>query len=337
MLLVFYGHLSGSGNNPWFPDLMVSRTIIYYFHMPLFFVLSGLTLRFNDNFIDFVSKRVRRLIVPYFFFSLYAIMKILLKAISPSAFASFHSQSMQDSSKELLNILIGNTEGLWFFWALFWGNLLLWGVHHFLGDKGTIAIVPICLIAWYLLSSFPVTLPFQLSQTAEAAAFTGIGFLLFKSLVKIDRNKLIVPTVLSLALFSASAGLLLTIDSSNTWGRALPVICAALTGSFLIIGISQWILPAKWLTFIGKNTIIFYGLNGLSLAIAKFGYFHIFDTAFIASNAVLQLLSGIVVIGIACFICFFACLIINKWFWWAVGKPHPQISQAPSHAVNAQL
>jgi fucose 4-O-acetylase-like acetyltransferase len=72
MFLVFYGHLPGSGDNPWFPDLMSSRAVIYYFHMPLFFVLSGLTTHLDTEFGPSVWKRFRRLIVPYYFFSLYA-------------------------------------------------------------------------------------------------------------------------------------------------------------------------------------------------------------------------------------------------------------------------
>jgi fucose 4-O-acetylase-like acetyltransferase len=94
MILVFYGHLPGSGNNPWFPDLMMSREIVYYFHMPLFFVLSGLTMRLDGDFGTFVWKRFRRLIVPYYVFSLYALGKIALKLLSPSTFASFHSKGM---------------------------------------------------------------------------------------------------------------------------------------------------------------------------------------------------------------------------------------------------
>jgi uncharacterized membrane protein len=29
MILVFYGHLPGSGDNPWFPDLMGSREVVF--------------------------------------------------------------------------------------------------------------------------------------------------------------------------------------------------------------------------------------------------------------------------------------------------------------------
>lgn len=38
MILVFYGHLGGSGDNPWFPLLTDSIAVVYLFHMPLFFL-----------------------------------------------------------------------------------------------------------------------------------------------------------------------------------------------------------------------------------------------------------------------------------------------------------
>lgn len=34
----FYGHLGGSGDNPWFPLLTDSIAVVYLFHMPLFFL-----------------------------------------------------------------------------------------------------------------------------------------------------------------------------------------------------------------------------------------------------------------------------------------------------------
>lgn len=44
-------------------------TAIYLFHMPLFFFLSGMFFHSEENFIYGVYKKVRTLIIPYFFFA----------------------------------------------------------------------------------------------------------------------------------------------------------------------------------------------------------------------------------------------------------------------------
>jgi fucose 4-O-acetylase-like acetyltransferase len=320
MILVFYGHLSGSGDNPWFPDLTISRTVVYYFHMPLFFVLSGLTLNLGGEFRVFAGKRVRRLIVPYYFFSLYVLGKIVLRILSPSAFDAFHAQGMQSVSHELATVLLGNAEGLWFFWALFWGDLLLWALNRFFGRGGLFAIVPIGLLGWYAAIVFSISLPFQFQTIAEAAAFTAAGILVSPIIQSLRTHDVIAPFMISILVFSVSAALLLGIGSDNVFGRLLPVLFAAVSGSLMIIFLSRWFRPFDWLTFIGRNTIVFYGLNGLSLAVAKYLFFRAFSVGQISSNLLLQLLAGMVIIAVACTICFVACLVINRWLWWTIGS-----------------
>lgn len=50
----------------------IATNIIYLFHMPLFFFLSGATISFSKSQFDrnYVNKRIKTLLVPYFLFSL---------------------------------------------------------------------------------------------------------------------------------------------------------------------------------------------------------------------------------------------------------------------------
>ena len=73
-------------------------------------------------FKEFIISRVRRLIIPYYFFCLYPLAKIILKLISPAAFASFHGKPTSGPWQELLNIFFGKAFGLWFLFALFLGG-----------------------------------------------------------------------------------------------------------------------------------------------------------------------------------------------------------------------
>jgi fucose 4-O-acetylase-like acetyltransferase len=298
---------------------MSSRAVIYYFHMPLFFVLSGLTTRLDTEFGPSVWKRFRRLIVPYYFFSLYAIGKIVLKLLSPAAFDSFHGSVMQGGVQELLKILFGEAEGLWFFWALFWGDLMLWAINRFLGRKGIIFLVPVALVMWRLLIAYPVSLPFQLPLAFEAAAFTAIGFLLSQRILHLGIRDVQIRIIFSAIVFAGAAWIFHTLSGESVFATMLPAMLAAVSGSFMIIYVSMLMPTFRWLSYVGRNTIVFYGLNGLSLALARVVVFHILSTRIVSSMLILQLLSGVVVIALACGICSCAEKIISRWMWWAIG------------------
>lgn len=319
MILVFYGHLPGSGNNPWFPDLMTSRTIVYYFHMPLFFILSGLTLHLDEDFRTFIWKRFRRLIVPYYFFSLYALGKVALKLVSPAAFESFHSKGTGNPWQELISIILGNSFGLWFFWALFWGDLLLWTINSIFGKHPALCLIPFALVAWHLLDTVSTGIPFHLQLAFEAYAFAGIGILASKGLKRTDVSKALPGMIAALLLFILSAWLLYESDSRNLLWTLIPAIASATAGSFMIMYLSMLIPPHSWVTYIGKNTIVFYGLNGLSLALAKAVFFHVVAVRFVVSNVALQFFAGVAVICIALLVCWIANIMVSRWFWWAIG------------------
>ncbi len=94
---------------------------IYSFHMPLFFVISGYCMHhilMNDN-LDLrneVWKRILRLLVPYYFWSLIAIIPKL-------AFASF--MYLPFEWRQVPLILLGDSPSgtLWYVWTLFILNI----------------------------------------------------------------------------------------------------------------------------------------------------------------------------------------------------------------------
>ena len=55
MMLVFTGHLGAR----WFPQLEPLLTAIYTFHMPLFFLLSGLFFKPTVNLLNLIIKRAK--------------------------------------------------------------------------------------------------------------------------------------------------------------------------------------------------------------------------------------------------------------------------------------
>lgn len=343
MLLVFYGHLGGAGDNPWFPNLTGSIWVVYLFHMPLFFILSGLTFNPNKDFRTFFVSRFKRLVIPYFFFSIYALGKILLLIIAPSVVGSFHAGAMGTPLKELGNILLGNTNGLWFFLALFWGELALYGLHRLTkNSKYHQSMLPIILafsgLIWFAVSFLGTYkyVPFQLLHATEAIAFVGLGWMLAPAIKACDKQKAVYSLILSTVAFIAFAFLARRTETHNVgWWillAELPYLCAAVFGSFMTVFAVRLLPSWRWLTYIGRNTMIFYGLNGLSMAIARKLVFTLIAIPLVVSHLALQIVVGLIVIAVACLICAIATPILNRWCWWGVGLPKPRFSRTPTQA-----
>ena len=58
IILVVVGHNFGG----------LTKQIIFLFHMPLFFFLSGYLFKKNDNITDFIKNKAIHFIIPYFIF-----------------------------------------------------------------------------------------------------------------------------------------------------------------------------------------------------------------------------------------------------------------------------
>jgi fucose 4-O-acetylase-like acetyltransferase len=59
IILVVIGHFI---NNKYFGGL---KEYIYWFHMPLFFIISGMLYRQRKSFSNFAAKRFKQLLIPY--------------------------------------------------------------------------------------------------------------------------------------------------------------------------------------------------------------------------------------------------------------------------------
>lgn len=117
IMLVIYGHL--------YPNFITS--IIYEFHMPLFFFLSGLTLNLNHSFNTYFRKKVNSLLVPYFLYGIVRLVWIII-------FSYFTHNSAAPSIRELsigLFLCIRNSAysvGLWFLPVLFFAEIYVYWI-----------------------------------------------------------------------------------------------------------------------------------------------------------------------------------------------------------------
>ena len=248
------GHIGFGGKFDYF---------IHAFHMPMFFFISGFFYRRRDcGFGEYVCKKARSLIVPYISFGVaHYFVYIIIDSLS---------------IKPLIHLISINTEGLpiagalWFLTALFFTDLL-----YFLFDRWNVKwlIIPLVIVGSFADQILPYPLPWALS-----ASFVGLGFYWFGEMTKKYEDKL--RAVLNMNWwqilivgFITTALIFVNGYINMREGRYafLPLFWInALLSVYLGISISKLICKTekiKWLTSIGRNSIVCVCLNQIVIRV----------------------------------------------------------------------
>lgn len=300
MILVVLGHS--------FPDASASAGIqnlfwkyifdvIYSFHMPLFFALSGFVsskfLRTNSERVSHIKKRVLRLLVPYF---VWAIVYIPFKLI----LSKYTSAAIEISS--LWKIIIGKNpySGLWFLYALFLNDTIRAIAvnskkrHHLLLFISFVMLI----IAKYIIIVEPIRWVFAYLFFYLIGCEIKLYYDIFTSIIK---NKIII--VLSII------GILILVyfvDFESVF-HGVTSILTAIMGIIVMFGIGIAQENNKVAAKIGRYGMDIYILSGVILVFLRISLFNI-----------LHLPYGIYVF-VSTIIAFFLPIVISKYFIRKVG------------------
>ena len=217
---------------------------IWSFHMPLFFMVSGMMFKPKyKDILEYITKRVKTLIVPYCFFS--AIV-----------FVSYYGTEYWRPYE----IYMGWTGyALWFIPVLFLSELFLFEISK-IKDKRYVFAVLLCLtILGWLLSYFNIKLPYKVDAVPFASIFLLIGYF-GKSVFLNYKPNLCITFVLLCVSIALSQILPKTGVGANAMGYVLPNIINAVVGTCSIFAFSQ-IIEAKAYCF--SKPLIWCGSNSI--------------------------------------------------------------------------
>lgn len=219
---------------------------IYAFHMPLFFFVSGIFYnKGNLSFKDFLIKKVKTLVIPYFFFTLLALCLMPWKM-------------------PFLHVLVYGWDGenfytLWFIPVLFVSELIFF---LFSGHKRVfiLSLAIICSIATYYLSKSHIDLPYNFNIVPLALFYISLGYAAapFIILMKIPGWR---TFLYGLILFVFSS-LLPRLDMYNNEPGVFPMnLLNSLLGILFTFAISQRLNRFTNTSII--KAIRFFGINSL--------------------------------------------------------------------------
>ncbi len=303
ILCVILGHL---GKND------IDR-VVFVFHMPIFFLISGYFLSQSGQFKEFVAKKFKQCMVPY----IASCIAICVLSIPVSYILH------QDIGQNLFKWICGSIYGsgtrpgifpgipsfigaLWFLEALFWGSLIVRYVNdHYSYNVSKVLIVIVAYIGY--ATAIKVWLPFNIQAGCTAAGFIYLGYLYKKecsSITTLPRPLLFLLIAIVAWCVKYFSGFWLV---SNFFGNGFMDIIGACSASYLIILVCKKIIIKNDCI---SNILQWFGKNSLVVLA-----FHIIELDLIPAAIVIQKLKSL---GFTSFAPMFL-LILLKILWASLG------------------
>lgn len=244
IISVVIGHYNPEGAPKWWVYL---HDLIYAFHMPLFMFASGFvyiaTRKIEQVYGDFIMKKIKRLMIPYFVVST---IVISLKLLTENHVYVENPKTMMSFVRMFYLPEAGYF--LWFIWALWWMFVIL----PFFRTKSQRMILLAASILLYYVP-FNITDIFCFNQFKAMLIYfvLGVCFYDWKSMFsKLER----IPTIIYVALF------LIIFNVYGSWGgyrMVVPFLGIAATISFAKL-VDKSNVKKEWLMIISTSSYIIY-------------------------------------------------------------------------------
>ena len=245
----------------------VLGVFVYSFHLPLFFFLSGYLFKSSDKFTDFLKKKCRSILLPYFTLG---ILVVLCSAFYPLIFRPYPFTKEQVYWALRDNIIGYLTQyrytTLWFLSVLFGVNILMFFVCKIKNEIIQPIIVVILFVASMLYYYYGGSeLFWNIDVAFPALLFFWVGFAMRK--YNIIEGKLSGASKLPLfAIGFLIVNIIFNILTITITGQGLEMyrcsyafvpftIISAFAGIMFIVAVSI-LTTSKPILYIGKNSLI---------------------------------------------------------------------------------
>lgn len=241
ILFMLFGHVFLDG---------LPRQIIYSFHMPAFFIISGILIGNSDswkekNMKSIILNKTYSLIIPFCFFELIGVLTDIARfGITLNA------------KGYLLNTLTMNCNNGpdWFLYCLFIDEIILIAIYKYI--KNDLLLYSFVFIIGFLLIIFKTAIPCA-GQTGIGLLFLFSGFIACRYYTQSTLTSVILTGFLTVILSLLNG----KVDMAEWFFGSTPLyILGSLVGSYFIINISKY-TKSELLKYYGKNTLIVLGTH----------------------------------------------------------------------------
>lgn len=250
--------------------------VIYSFHMPLFFLLSGVFAKTSEKekLFPFLKKNIKQLIVPYIVF---IIIGILVNLSVPQWREAVNVENIKSALIYCNPYFWKSTSALWFLIALFEVRIVFYLYHKLILSKNNILVNILSLFVLFIVGCyiksiefhFGLFLPFMFKSSVMSTAFYSLGYLLKNEFKNTDLFKK------KIGIFMTLGCVLVTIISpklngevnlgSCNYNNVVLFVFFAFSGIIATLGISSFLenKTDKILLFAGKESMTIYLVHQL--------------------------------------------------------------------------
>lgn len=186
ILMVIVGHVST------IPTPL--KSVIYSFHMPLFFFLNGFFFR-QGNVAETIRRMIPTIIIPYFVVGgVTCIINIIESLINQSSLDYTNLLSLFGVCWKFNGDMV-SIGAIWFLIVLFWSRVFLQIAMKY--QKGIAALIILSTISMLATKAFHIVIPFGIQQALPCSLFVYAGFLCNQhKLFNVTMSKALVITLL---------------------------------------------------------------------------------------------------------------------------------------------
>lgn len=303
--------------------------LIHSFHVPLFFFLSGILIKETTlklNFIHYLSRYTRRLVVPYFIFGILSYIFWLATRTFKRDAAEFLSLKFYEP---LIDLCYGAydhiyvNEPLWFFTCLFSATIIFYFVSK-ISNKILFGLVIILLgiIGTETHKIILFHLPWNIELATVAVVFIVLGYLTKTTNCFHNRYNMATPIVLMtvcgvLNLFIVEYNGRVSMMYMNFGESTILYFAAAVFGIITTLCISKLIPQNAIFLWLSKNTLIIFATHKITLNIIMGIAVFVFNLPISQPG---RIWIGILYTFLSISMCIPFVYIINKFSPWAIGN-----------------
>ncbi|MBC1334710.1 acyltransferase family protein [Listeria booriae] len=257
IFLVVWGHFYAS-------DTL--KIVIYGFHMPLFFFLSGYLDKVREiRLLPFLKKKSKQLLLPFFIFQI--VTFVIVNGLSFIGSKQLYApMSTQFSQFFFLQGDVGFNTPLWFLVVLFSVEIVFYLCTRYI-KKGQWLVIAILFVAAFLLSrneGVRVIFGLQILPVSVLFYYVGFQWKVWQILERKSWNHWYIILLGVIAylctVFYLNAGQVVGFRSNNV-GNFFIFVVGALLGIFIFCLICKKIGKSKIWELFGRNSLIIMGTH----------------------------------------------------------------------------
>lgn len=234
------------------------KEYIFLFHMPLFFLLSGLLYNSNKSTKEYIITKYRSLIVPYgYFIVVLNLVFIIISLIQDKPFYIYPGMLIRP---------YGVTLTLWFFLALFNVCVLFRFTDSLNTNYTKLLLIAFLFCTGLIFSNYKIKLPFYIDSALTVLVFFAAGFY-YKKIKSIKYFCYIISLIVG--LYYMYKDRIPEVNLKENIYSDPSCIFISLCLSFLILDLSsklyKYKLIQKILSYLGKKSLIIFTLHILIL------------------------------------------------------------------------